>query len=238
MREKEATEEEKHLTATGEIAEIAMPAEEYIDKSQYVEHAKQMELQERLKKNFSVDDFEKNREKLSANHSDTNDALFQSVGGGATAASSSAFGSGGGSSTAVEGSIKAAVKSPAGKYDVERARNKLVETRNKESIALKQQAANVNKTIEEARSEAEVAKSDKIFPEGVMTLHNVLDTFQFRTKLMLLVTCDPLAGDALEKYKAEPNMVGQELMIAACTLLGGIKQAMSDKAESQTRRFL
>jgi hypothetical protein len=228
MREKEATEEEKHLTATGEIAELAMPAEEYIDKSQYVEHAKQMELQERLKKNFSVDDFEKNREKLSANHSDTNDALFQSVGGGATAASSSAFGSGGGSSTAVEGSIKAAVKSPAGKYDVERARNKLVETRNKESIALKQQAANVNKTIEEARSEAEVAKSDKIFPEGVMTLHNVLDTFQFRTKLMMLVTCDSLVGDALEKYQAAPEMVGHVLMKAALTLLGGIKQAVSD----------
>jgi hypothetical protein len=63
-----------------------------------------------------------------------------------------------------------------------------------------------------------------------MTLHNVLDTFQFRTKLMLLVTCVPLAGDALEKYKAEPNMVGLELMIAACTLLGGIKQAMSDNS--------
>ncbi len=144
MRSTEATDEEKKLAPTGEIVEIAMSAEEYIDKAQYVEHAKQMELQERVKKNFSLDDFEKNSDKLQANHSATNDALFRLVGGGAaTSGSSSAFVVGGAFSGAAEGIIKPVSASPAGKYDVERSRNNLIETRNKESILLKQQAANV-----------------------------------------------------------------------------------------------
>ena len=117
-------------------------------------------------------------------------------------------------------------------YDVERARNKLVDAREKDRVALPALTKITKENIQAVQAEVHAARLNKdLFPDDEVALQNVMDTFMFRQCLMDLVMGATRSDAEFSKYVASEQKLGGagvKMTVATQTALDGISALTSD----------